>query len=1551
MADDSLQTTPVTRIDPLCRQFEASWRRGEKPSIELVLAQVPAVDRGPLFAELLRIELALRQESGESPRAWDYSDRFPEHAARIAEVMSQSTILPQDSATGTLGWQADKAARDLPEIPGYAIVGRVGRGGMGEVLEARHLALGRSVAIKLPLAEQGVSTSERERFVREAQAAARLRHPHICTVYEIGEVSGRPYIAMDFVRGQTLRPWREERQPNARQVAEVMALLSRAVGYAHEQGIIHRDIKPTNVMVDAATGSPMLMDFGLAKQLADDAGGLTFSGQILGTPAYMSPEQAAGRVDEVGPPADIYALGAVLYEMLCGRPPFDGAVGEVLSRIQTTEPPAPRTVSVKTHRDLETICLKAMAKIPAARYASATALAEDLERFSAGEPILARRTPMIVRGYRAARRNPTTVALTVAVLLALAALGVLSRRTSGIFEVGRLTRAFEAGLDEPDFDDEHVAHMESLIDRLAVIAPDDAAPARRRLHERYAGLYYDLLQRQTLEPELEERVLHAADLLRGRAPDLATELTHRLEQRRQIWDLVAEVKGDTPPDAVFPAGTAARQGARLVPVADSGDVSQPVKVLTSAQTRGAVEVEATFDAGWEEAGRVGVVLSATSGHTAPIVSVAFSPDGSRLATGGLDSSAKVWDWRTGSVVTTLRAPGGGMRDVAVSRDGLLLAGACFDLKLWDIGHSTPIANPCPGRAAVQVALPPDRQVLILADPRGEVTTVDLVSKTASTTMPARANTVLPVLAADGRSLAISLEDGTVEIWEVATGQRLGTLAGSSPAAYLALSPDGRRGAVVFKNRPNAAQLFDGRAAAGRQIVLKGDISSLAFSNQGNSLAIADWGGGVRVWDAESGELKTVLGTDGNYAGQMQSLAFAPDDSLLAGGSVQAATKIWDVRLATERCALADSNYTFRLTVPDRPAGQETAGALPTTLRQARQSTGAFLLEVLRDGVRLSDRSISAGQVPAGDLRIVATRQEDRLSVRLNELPPLNCFDTFPLPRTRTGAFGLVWPTQASLKTLRARRKAPPSVPSKIEQADEMLARGELNAAADAYREVSVSSAGTALGDEALFKLATCLTSLGSTDEARELFTRLAASDGDRWSLLAACQIWLQYIRGNRLSEAQEVFESLLARHGADKFEQVLPSEVRDQIVAAYLMQSRDTYLYAPDANRLLNLERAVAVERALGGTADRYLNSRWNLLRGYHAAGRIDDALALAKEVVGDAQPGNLGYGLIWVAEYAWLLSASGQRAQALAYLDRFLGNDSDRSSSASLLFSRAQVYGADGRWPEAERDIEEFFQRLPVEQMHDWLRPSASLVRGLLRQRRGDEEGALAAWRQGRVTNREGNPSGSARLSNLILVSLIGDLSDAEAEQMGADLFAALTDNTPMSAAKGVFRLPPAVVREAWRTPRGRAAAQQIAFHEVAMPEVIRLPALVFGLELTRQICFGGDFSSDEEAAVWDLAERSYAAYTTGRVKAGQVLQAVMTLKGNNNFLGWQALKPSLDADLRGPMAFIFGCRYLRLGRPADARQFFETARDDAPAESILKRLASDRLDSLATP
>lgn len=309
---------------------------------------------------------------------------------------------------------------ELPEIRGYEVESILGRGGAGVVFKARHLKLNRIVALKMLLAGAYAGPEELGRFRREAEAVAALRHPNIVPVYDAGEVTDRPYFTMEYVEGGTLAQSLATGQPPPRRAAELVATLASAVQFAHQSGFIHRDLKPGNILL-AREGTPKISDFGLARSIANGPE-FTLTGARLGTPSYMAPEQAMGRTSAIGPAVDIYALGAVLYELLTGRPPFDGqSAAETVQRVTTDELAPPSRLNSRVPRDLETICLKCLQKNPSRRYASAQGLADDLHRFLDGKPVLARPIGVLERIMKWVQRRPTLALLTLTLFASLAA--------------------------------------------------------------------------------------------------------------------------------------------------------------------------------------------------------------------------------------------------------------------------------------------------------------------------------------------------------------------------------------------------------------------------------------------------------------------------------------------------------------------------------------------------------------------------------------------------------------------------------------------------------------------------------------------------------------------------------------------------------------------------------------------------------------------------------------------------------------------------------------------------------------------------------------------------------------------------------------------------------------------------------------------------------------------------------------------------------------------------------------------------------------------------
>ncbi len=323
----------------------------------------------------------------------------------VLEPLAEQTTVPPDpmgpphAAPPATGEASDQRRADYPpgtpSIPGYEILGVLGRGGMGVVYKARHLRLQRLVALKVILAGGHASDAELARFRTEAEAVARLRHPNVVAIYDVGEYDGRPYLALEYVAGGSLAARVGDTPLPPAEAAALVRTLAGAVQAAHDAKVVHRDLKPANVLL-AEDGAPKITDFGLAKKL-DDAG-QTATGAVVGTPSYMAPEQAGGKAKEAGPAADVWALGAVLYKLLTGRPPFQAATTmDTLVQVLADEPVPPRRLNPAVPRDLETVCLKCLEKDPPRRYGSAEALGADLERYLAGEPVQARSANLIGR--------------------------------------------------------------------------------------------------------------------------------------------------------------------------------------------------------------------------------------------------------------------------------------------------------------------------------------------------------------------------------------------------------------------------------------------------------------------------------------------------------------------------------------------------------------------------------------------------------------------------------------------------------------------------------------------------------------------------------------------------------------------------------------------------------------------------------------------------------------------------------------------------------------------------------------------------------------------------------------------------------------------------------------------------------------------------------------------------------------------------------------------------------------------------------------------------
>jgi hypothetical protein len=444
-SEESLPLSAEMRIDAVCVRFEAAWKAvasgGARPAIEAYLGDAADAERAALLRELLALDLDYRKRGSERPAPDDYRPWFPEHAEvieRLFAEQNQAAGRGPEMPGGGPGQEAGadpestvapgppqavkKAAvvqADWPVVPGYEILSELGRGGMGVVYRVRHLALKRTVALKMILAGAHAGAEELARFRAEAEAVARLQHPHIIQIHEVGEHAGLPYFSLEFCPGGSLAQKLSGTPLPPGEAAALVEQLARAVQAAHDKGILHRDLKPANVLL-AEDGTPRITDFGLAKRL--DRAGQTASGAVIGTPSYMAPEQAGGKSKELTATCDVYALGAILYECLTGRPPFRAATPvDTMLQVVSDEPVPPAQLNARVPVDLETVCLKCLHKDPGKRYESAAALADDLQRWQKGEPVRARPVGRLDKVRKWARRNPALAASLTAVALVLLA--------------------------------------------------------------------------------------------------------------------------------------------------------------------------------------------------------------------------------------------------------------------------------------------------------------------------------------------------------------------------------------------------------------------------------------------------------------------------------------------------------------------------------------------------------------------------------------------------------------------------------------------------------------------------------------------------------------------------------------------------------------------------------------------------------------------------------------------------------------------------------------------------------------------------------------------------------------------------------------------------------------------------------------------------------------------------------------------------------------------------------------------------------------------------
>jgi WD40 repeat protein/tRNA A-37 threonylcarbamoyl transferase component Bud32 len=754
----------------------------------------------------------------------------------------------------------------------YEILEEIARGGMGVVYKARQVSLDRIVALKMILAGRLASETDVERFYTEAKAAANLQHPNIVAIHEVGQHNGQHYFSMDYVEGESLAKLVDAGPLPALKAAAYLKTIAEAIEFAHRQGTLHRDLKPSNILIDGFD-QPRVTDFGLAKRIEASAQ-VTATGSLMGTPSYMPPEQAGANNGRIGPASDVYSLGAVLYELMTGRPPFLGeSLVATLNQVLNAEPVSPQLLNPNVPRDLETVCLKCLQKEPLRRYATSQELADELGRFLCGEPIKARPIGKIARLWRWCKRKPLVASLAASAALLLMAVIVVTAvgyfvSSAALDRSQRTLYAAHMNLAEDAWQAGNDGRLTDLLERHL------PQPGQADLR----GWDWDYLRSQS-------RILTTIDCKRHPVVSLAWSpdgqtLAGGTFMGIQIWDPQTGNKIctlDQPARWLEPAHWLAwhPDGRRLAATGSS----EPEIIVWNVEDRKKV---------WTLGGR-------SQGYTGQIVRIAWSRDGRRLAFASTDNRIEIWDVASAAKVLTLTAhPKEPMLLAWSPNDKQLVSSGPAEMKVWDVATGGEVST----FTTQAIACSPDWSRFSDAN-----NVFDL--STGHSRFNLRTASLWQAWSPNGRWLATSASPSITKILDAENGNEILTLVGR-PNQALAWRPDSQRIATGWEEQ---ITIWDTTPRNEERTLTSkhGELYSLAWSPDGRCIAAGagdfiypnGFVGTVYVWNSESGapiKMFEWRADSEAHAAPVRpssiSVAWSPNGAHLASFDGTGTVKIW-----------------------------------------------------------------------------------------------------------------------------------------------------------------------------------------------------------------------------------------------------------------------------------------------------------------------------------------------------------------------------------------------------------------------------------------------------------------------------------------------------------------------------------------------------------------------------------------------------------------------------------------------------------------------------------